>query len=163
VVLTRTLALKYYGTIDCVGENIEVDHVHIARVTGVVEDPPSNATESFRVLLSSKTSYSPLAIADAHPPAAGELSIIGRTFVRLRPGTNVTEMIARLSSRRTCSTGEGGNFIAALLGRYAVRGCAQPQPALKSHVRREHQHEGRACSTPCLERAAPRHARLDGE
>jgi putative ABC transport system permease protein len=96
VVLTRTLAFKYYGTIDCVGENIEIDHVHIARVTGVVEDPPSNATEDFRVLLSSKTSYSQLAIADANPPAPGELSLIGRTIVRLRPDTNVAEMTARL-------------------------------------------------------------------
>jgi putative ABC transport system permease protein len=53
VVLTRALALKYFGTIDCVGENIEIDHVHNARVMGVVEDPPSNATEDFRALLSS--------------------------------------------------------------------------------------------------------------
>ena len=96
VVLTRAEAEKYFGTIDCIGQTLEVDHLRSVRVTGVAEDPPSNATEKFDVLLSGVTPWSKLGVADATPPTPGELSLTGRTFVRLRTGTDPQKLAARL-------------------------------------------------------------------
>ena len=95
IVLTRTLAKKYFGTIDCLGQTLEVDHLHLVRVTGIAEDPPSNATETFVALLSGSTNWGKLAIADATPPLPGELDLSRRTFVRLRPGVNPDKLVAR--------------------------------------------------------------------
>ncbi|HEY2531829.1 MAG TPA: ABC transporter permease [Xanthobacteraceae bacterium] len=95
IVLTRTLASKYFGTTDCLGQTLEIDHLHPMRVTGIAEDPPSNATESFDALLSGKTAWSKLAIADATAPSPGELDLTGKTFVRLRPGVNPDNLSTR--------------------------------------------------------------------
>jgi putative ABC transport system permease protein len=95
IVLTRTLAEKYCGTIDCVGQTVEIDHVHPVRVTAVAEDPPTNASVPFSCLLSGKTAWGKLAIADATPPKPGQLSLAGETFVRLRAGANPIELTAR--------------------------------------------------------------------
>ena len=95
IVLTRTLAKKYFGTIDCLGQILEVDHLHPMRVTGIAEDPPSNSTETFVALLSGKTAWSKLAIADATPPSSGELRLVGATFARLSPGVNPEKLTAR--------------------------------------------------------------------
>ncbi len=95
IVLTHMLAEKYFGTIDCLGQTMQIDHLHPVRVTGVAEDLPSNATEKFSALLSGKTAWGKLAIADATPPSPGKLSIAGETYVRLRPGTTPDTLKAR--------------------------------------------------------------------
>jgi putative ABC transport system permease protein len=96
IVLTRSTAEKYFGTIDCLGQTLEVNHEHVARVTGVAEDPPTTATVRFLALFSGKTDYSKLATLDALPPVKGELNITLSTFVRLRPGTTGDSLAARL-------------------------------------------------------------------
>ena len=75
--LTRRLAEKYFGTIDCLGQLIEIDHVHPMRVTGVAEDVPSNATERSPPLLSGATAWGLLAIGDANPPAPANCGLQG--------------------------------------------------------------------------------------
>jgi putative ABC transport system permease protein len=95
IVLTRTLALKYFETLDCLGQTLEVDHVHPVRITAVAEDPPTNSTQRFSALLSGKTAWGKLAIADATPPVPGQLSLAGETYVRLRPGIYPSTLMAR--------------------------------------------------------------------
>jgi putative ABC transport system permease protein len=95
-VLARTLAEKYFGTIDAVGQTLDIDRMHPVRVTGVAEDPPSNATEPLTILLSGKTAWGRLAIEDAAPSVPGVLTLIGKTFVRLRPGVDLTSLTSRL-------------------------------------------------------------------
>jgi putative ABC transport system permease protein len=95
IVLTRTLAEKYFGTIDCLGQTLEIDRLHPERVTGIAEDPPSNTTENFSALLSSKTAWGKLALADATPPVPGELNLMGETIVRLPPRTDPDKLAAR--------------------------------------------------------------------
>ena len=96
IVLTRRLAEKYCGTVDCLGQLIDVDHVHPMRVTGVAEDVPSNATETFSALLSGTTAWGLLAVGDANPPTPGELRLAGVTYVRLRSDVNPRTLAARL-------------------------------------------------------------------
>jgi putative ABC transport system permease protein len=95
IVLTRAIAMKYFGTIDCLGQTLEVDHLHPVRVTAIAEDLPTTATEKFRALLSGRTAWGPLAMTDATPTAPGQLTLAGETFVRLRPGANPAKMMAR--------------------------------------------------------------------
>ena len=95
VVLTRSLALKYFGTLDCLGQTLEVDHVHPVRITAVAEEPPTNSTQRFSALLSGKTAWGKLAVADATQPVPGQLSLAGETYVRLRPGVTPGTLMAR--------------------------------------------------------------------
>jgi putative ABC transport system permease protein len=95
IVLTRSAAEKYFGTIECLGQTLEVNHLHVARITGVAEDPPPNATVKFLALFSGKTDYGKLATLDALPPVKGELNITLSTFVRLRPGVSNDSLAQR--------------------------------------------------------------------
>ena len=92
IVLTRTLALKYFGTILCLGQSLDINRIHPARVTAVAEDPPSNASIRFVALMSGKTRYGRLAILDANPLAPGQLNVTVTTFIRLRAGTSPSRL-----------------------------------------------------------------------
>jgi putative ABC transport system permease protein len=96
VVLTRTLAEKYFGAIDAVGQTLDIDRLHTVRVTGVAEDPPSNASLRLTILLSGKTAWGDLALEDAAQSVPGLLTLFGDTFVRLRPGVDPTSLTSRL-------------------------------------------------------------------
>ena len=67
IVLTRTAAQKYFGTIDCLGQTLDINQIQPIRVTGIAEDPPSNSTVKFTALASGKTGYGKLATLDAAP------------------------------------------------------------------------------------------------
>jgi ABC-type antimicrobial peptide transport system permease subunit len=54
VVLTRTMAKKYFGDQDAVGRTIEMQG-HSCKVTGLTEDFPNNTDFPFRVLISYET------------------------------------------------------------------------------------------------------------
>jgi putative ABC transport system permease protein len=96
VVLTRALAEKYFGTIECLGQTLVIDRLHPMRVTGVAEDLPSNASERFTVLLSGKTAWGALVLDDAAPSVPGVLTLFGKTYVRLRPGADPAVLTGRL-------------------------------------------------------------------
>jgi len=94
VVLVRSMALKYFGTVDCVGEIMEVDHVPM-RVTGILEDAPSNMTDPYTGLVSGKSPSSRLAALDAVPPVLGSLNTTVRTYVQLPHGMDVGGLASR--------------------------------------------------------------------
>ena len=52
IVLTRTLALKYFGTTDIVGRTIKVNRQEILKVSGVAADPPEQSHLKFSALIS---------------------------------------------------------------------------------------------------------------
>jgi putative ABC transport system permease protein len=96
VVLTRTLAEKYFNTIDAVGQTLDIERLHSVRVTGVAEDPPSNASERITIVLSGKTAWCNVALDDAAQSVPGILTLFGDTYVRLRPGVDPTSLTSRL-------------------------------------------------------------------
>ena len=101
IVLPRSLALKYFGTVDCVGDTLEIDRTETVRVDGVFEDLPSNthlAVYGPRPLLSSLVPFSVLAKADgAPPPPASAFVRDANIYVRLKPGVALAAFNARLS------------------------------------------------------------------
>ena len=97
IVLTRRLAMKYFGTTNCVGQNLELNRHDALRVTGVAEDPPSETSMPFTALLSSSTSASDLAKADKLGPAPrGSLWNQDELYLRLKPGVTPAALAQRL-------------------------------------------------------------------
>ncbi len=94
VVLTRRTARKYFGRDDPIGETLELDRRHPMRVTGVLEDLPSNTHLNFDLLGSGTSSFSNL------KPAAGlserASGTAGYTYFRLAPGADIRRVEAAL-------------------------------------------------------------------
>jgi len=96
IVLTRSMALKYFNTIDCLGGMLDVNLTHPMRVTAIAEDPPSNTTFKFTALASGTTGFGKLAGFDAAPQVATELNLTVSTYLRLRPGVTGASLTDRL-------------------------------------------------------------------
>ena len=97
IVLSKALALKYFGTVDCVGQSMEIDREHTVTVTGVLAEPPFGSYETINGLLSGNSRYSTLTEDDAEPkPPPGSTHDNVETFVRLRSGTDPVALRDRL-------------------------------------------------------------------
>ena len=97
IVLTRRLAMKYFGTVSCLGQTLELNRHDALRVTGVAEDPPSETSVPFTALLSSSSSGSNLAMADKLGPAPrGSLWNQSELYLRLKPGVAPAALALRL-------------------------------------------------------------------
>jgi len=55
VVLTETIAKKYFGNTDAVGKSLLLDGKHPVNITGVIKDVPLNSHFNFDMLISSST------------------------------------------------------------------------------------------------------------
>src|SRR5262249_30372453 len=86
IVLTRSIAHKYFGRDDVVGEFLELDRQHPMRVTAVLEDLPSSTHLSVQIIASGQASFSRLATIDRSEAMAG--SDIVYTYLRLPPGAS---------------------------------------------------------------------------
>ncbi|MBT3244650.1 MAG: FtsX-like permease family protein [Bacteroidetes bacterium] len=69
IVLTETLASKYFGPENPLGEVIEIEDQGVFNITGVVEDLPDNTILNFTALLS----YNTLFIAEPEQLSPGDL------------------------------------------------------------------------------------------
>jgi putative ABC transport system permease protein len=98
IALSRAMALKYFGTTDCLGMTLELDRQDVVRVGAVFEDLPSNTSlYGFKFLLSSLVPASALAKADKSPPLpAGQYNTDARIYIRLKPGASIDAVNARL-------------------------------------------------------------------
>ena len=98
IALSHAMALKYFGTEDCLGMTLELDHKETVRVGGVFEDLPSNThLHDLKFILSSLVPASTLAKADLLPPLpAGEYNTDSNTYIRLKPGASLAAVDARL-------------------------------------------------------------------
>jgi|HubBroStandDraft_1064217.scaffolds.fasta_scaffold00022_76 putative ABC transport system permease protein len=99
IVLSRRLAEKYFGTIDCLGQTLDVvGGIAPLRVTGVFENLPSNLDHRFNALLSGLTAGSTLAELDqAPPPARGSLEVTVLGYVRMKSGVSPATMAERFA------------------------------------------------------------------
>jgi putative ABC transport system permease protein len=101
IALPRVLALKYFGTVDCLDKTLEIDRKETVRITAVYEDLPSNTIFALygpRPVLSGRTPISNLAQEDRETTApAGSFETDSALYVRLKPGTSVADFNARLS------------------------------------------------------------------
>ncbi|MDB6014571.1 MAG: transporter permease [Gammaproteobacteria bacterium] len=98
IVLTRSLARRFFGSETVAGRTIEMDHKHVMRVTAVIEDLPSNTHLKFEALLPGIASFSRLSILDAPGTVApGKLPLEDTySYVKLRPGATAQAIVASM-------------------------------------------------------------------
>jgi putative ABC transport system permease protein len=87
IVLTRSMARKYFGRDDPTGETIELDRAHRMQVGAVIEDIPANSHLVATIFTSGLASFSPLAIAARAD--RGNWGDTVYTYFRLTPGASV--------------------------------------------------------------------------
>ncbi|MHB1205332.1 MAG: ABC transporter permease [Rhodospirillaceae bacterium] len=99
VVLTRTLARKYFGRDTPIGESLELDRKHVLQVRAVIEDLPSNTHLAIGAIASGLAPFSGIARQDAN--ATGGKVVQGEndyTYVRLRSGASIQALRAGMPS-----------------------------------------------------------------
>jgi putative ABC transport system permease protein len=97
IVLTRSLAHRFFGGENVAGRTIEMDGKHVMRVTAVVEDLPSNTHLGFDALVPGIASFSRPSILDAQGTPPGTLPAEDTySYVKLRSGATAQAMAASL-------------------------------------------------------------------
>jgi putative ABC transport system permease protein len=100
IVVTRSIARKYFGHENAIGETILLDNTHPMVVTAVIEDLPTNGTElESGVYASGSASYSELArldndVSNAAGGISFQVSVI--TYLRLLPKASPDRLRAGL-------------------------------------------------------------------
>jgi putative ABC transport system permease protein len=87
IVLTRSMARKYFGRDDPTGETIEFDRAHRMQVGAVIEDVPANSHLAAQIFASGLASFSPLAITERAD--RGNWGDTVYTYFRLTPGASI--------------------------------------------------------------------------
>ena len=92
IVLTRSVAQKYFGRDDPIGREISLDDAHPMTITAVLEDLPVNgSTLESGIFASGLAAYSALSKCDRNAPgeaARNAVALCGRTYVQLKPGAD---------------------------------------------------------------------------
>src|SRR5579862_541977 len=98
IVITRRMALKYFGTDDCIGQTLELDRAHVVRVGAVLRDLPSETTLAGRdFFLSGLAPFGRLMQLDTgKQPPPGDNWGDTFTFLRLAPGASAASIESRL-------------------------------------------------------------------
>ncbi|MHB1205336.1 MAG: ABC transporter permease, partial [Rhodospirillaceae bacterium] len=87
VVLTRSLARKYFGRDTPIGETLDIGRHFPLRVTAILEDLPSNTHLNFGVIASARSTRAPETIRDI-----SSIDSIGYIYLRLAPGASVERL-----------------------------------------------------------------------
>lgn len=86
IVLTRSMARKYFGEDAPVGRTLQLNRDRLMRVTAVIDDLPSNTHLAARLFASGNTPFSNLAAMDAQ--TGFHFDGTTYTYFRLRPGAS---------------------------------------------------------------------------
>jgi putative ABC transport system permease protein len=98
VVLTRTMARKYFGRDAPLGETLDFDRTSVMRVTAVIDDIPANSHLTLGIIASGRAAVSVLAKEDAETMQPRSLSFTGYLYGRLKPGVTVGASSDRLQA-----------------------------------------------------------------
>lgn len=91
VVLSSSIAIKYFETTDVVGKVIHFDNAYVLTVSGVVTDPPANTDLPFNIIISNKLG------ADAHGwDDWDSRSSTLNCYVKLRPDASPEDLNAKM-------------------------------------------------------------------
>ena len=96
-VLTRKMALRYFGRDDVIGQTLFINGNSPVIVTAVLTDFPANSSLNREFFVSAASDYSMLFVLDANPDWQWSSSY---TFVRLKPGAHLApEDVRRIAAR----------------------------------------------------------------
>ncbi len=90
IVLTRSIARKYFGRNDLIGQTLLLDGRYPFRVGAVLEDLPEETHLNTSIFISARSPLSALPPVDAPSRLGGGFAELTRalTYIRLRPGTD---------------------------------------------------------------------------
>jgi putative ABC transport system permease protein len=95
-VLTETLARKYFGDANPLGQTLELDRRYPLRVAAVIKDVPDSSHFAGKVFISGLAPFSALALFDSspkpHPGISGNIAL----YIKLPPGATPTALQSRL-------------------------------------------------------------------
>lgn len=87
IVMTRSIAEKYFGRADAVGQTVRLDEAHDMTVAAVIEDlPPQGTTLETGIFASGLATYSALSNCERDAPgdaSRGAVMLCGRTYVQV--------------------------------------------------------------------------------
>ena len=95
LVLTQTIARKYFGTDSPVGQILLIDQ-HPMRVAAVIKDLPSNTHLGMAMIVSGRAPFSELARMDNMPAERRTKPWSAYTYFRLGPGASVQPVVDRM-------------------------------------------------------------------
>ena len=102
IVLTRSIAEKYFGRDAPLGRTILLDDVHPMTVTAVLDDLPANgSTLESGIFASGLAEYSTLSKCDREAPgiaSKGGVQLCGRTYLRVAPQSDVDALQKTIDS-----------------------------------------------------------------
>jgi putative ABC transport system permease protein len=102
IVLTRSIAEKYFGRGAPLGRTILLDNIHPMTVTAVVDDLPGNgSTLESGIFASGLAEYSELSRCDRDAPgiaSKGGVQLCGRTYLRVAPQSDVDALQKTIDS-----------------------------------------------------------------
>ena len=112
MVLTQSLAEKYFGLINPVGEYIEFDDGRLFEVTAVIEDLPPNVHVKYSALLSAMTVAEEIGLERFNDTSSGSFwNISVMTFVRLHPDAKIENILEKWPTLYDKYMAEVGNQI----------------------------------------------------
>jgi putative ABC transport system permease protein len=94
VAISRSMARKYFGTDDAVGEQFYIERQPFGRVTAVFEDLPPNSHFNFRIVLTG-VGGGALSFADRIPEEANSTMIM-HVYFALQPGAKIESLRAQI-------------------------------------------------------------------
>ena len=102
IVLTRSIAEKYFGRDAPLGRTILLENVHPMTVTAVLDDLPANgSTLESGIFASGLAEYSVLSKCDRDAPSIaskGGVQLCGRTYLRVAPQSDVDALQKTIDS-----------------------------------------------------------------
>jgi len=94
LVLTRTLARKYFGDEDPLGQTLEFNRNATMRVRAVIEDLPGNSHFNFRIVVSTRSKSAGLDFLETLRGRPGMFVPGAPTYFRLRDGATIAHIKA---------------------------------------------------------------------
>ena len=131
MVLTRSMAKKYFGDEDPAGKTLSVNNRHDYEITGILEDPPRNSHFSFNAILSFSTFYEG-SRAKWMDSWIGNINYF--SYIRVRPGTPRDELEEKINKTVIEEAGQAFED-------YGFTLYARPQPITDIHLKSDFEHD----------------------
>jgi putative ABC transport system permease protein len=90
IVLTRSLARRYFGRDDVLGETLQIDRHYLVRVTAILQDLPPDTHLDLQAIASGRAAFSQLSKLDARARDA-RMDLV-YTYLRLAPGASIADL-----------------------------------------------------------------------
>ncbi len=140
VVLTKTMAKKYFGEVDPMGKTLPAEGKQDLKVTGVIEDVPLNTHFDLGIVISANSTEALLGEEAVERLAAWEPSEADFGYIKLKPGASIAPIEKQLDTFLKNHAGEVLKvfpfrlYLQSLGDIHLNPGSDEPAPERGSHI-----------------------------